>query len=149
MREILFRGKRKDNGEWVEGNLFFDPDLEKYTIFGYDYYTRDYALQREELMADVTAETVGQYTGLTDKNGVKIFEGDILKHDTNCPIEEYRFDYGYVFWYGEAQRYLRTSLLYKDDCCKISGVNRENYEVVGNIYNNPELLEGESDGTNK
>lgn len=123
MREILFRGKRKDNGEWVDGSLqcfkgvsIFDRDIKNFVV--------------------VHPETVGQYTGLTDKNGKKIFEGDIV----NCKTRNYKFVSFAVEWYqrdcrytigrgknGELQNYVMSSDF--------------EYEIIGNIHDNPELLE--------
>ena len=70
MREILFRGKRTDNGEWVYGLLGrYNADFECANI-----------IDEFELLVPVKTESVGQYTGLKDKNGRKIFEGDIVGH---------------------------------------------------------------------
>ena len=130
MREILFRGKRQDNGEWIEGCL-----LRVYErVCRGVYQPREYAIQSvEEWIAPhfVVAETVGEYTGLTDKNGKKIFEGDILSDgdDTYKVV----FDEG-VFRI-ENSHY--TTGVYV--AIYIDKINK----VIGNVYDNPELLEVE------
>ena len=128
MREILFRGKRIDNGEWVYG-AYMAHDYDGHTIFNQNL--EDGTLQGFE----VIPETVGQYTGLKDNNGVKIFEGDIFRDDEYFVIVKYFVDGGFSVdyrmpggrWinYGELYYYL------KDYECK----------VIGNIHDNPELLE--------
>ena len=132
-REILFRGKRVDNGEWVNGYLVkkIDPlytDIETHCIL---HQERDNCGCLMSLMTwtRVDVETIGQYTGLTDKNGVKIFEGDIIKYKENL------FEIKYS---TEQARYLvvLTNGVFDP-------VAMQNCEVVGNVFDNSELLKGE------
>ena len=120
MREILFRGQRFD-GVWFEGYFFAKPILEKYfIIIGEDQYM-------------VKPETVGQYTGLTDKNGLKIFEGDIVTIPDSKKMglpALIRYDYVRATFEVSRSGYNPLSLI---DA-------REFYEVIGNIHDNPELL---------
>ena len=129
MREILFRGKRKKGDKrWVEGDL-----LHGYS--GFVITNRYYAGSSFE----VVPETVGQYTGLTDKNGKKIFEGDIVSGhlDDLFPEDESRYEIAWID-YG----WHLTNLDGTVDTAEQDWVN-QNFEVIGNIYDNPELMEVE------
>ena len=158
MREILFRGKRKDNGEWVEG--YFSKRISALT----EYTTID----RKEVKAvynqgteymytrySVIPETVGQYTGLLDKNGTKIFEGDIVKCSDvdDCYYTEEKTEFFGVIKFeagafGVATK--ETLRIALDDWCEndnfVSLWELEwneyigNVEVIGSIHDNPELL---------
>lgn len=124
-REIIFRGKRIDNDEWTEGYLFKIWNR-TFLLWG---MTGDVPN-----MVEVKPETVGQYTGLTDKNGKKIFEGDIVKF-SHLVFDESRI--GVISYEMNVTGFV---LGHKGGYSWIVYPN-EFYEVIGNIYDNPELLE--------
>ena len=153
VREILFRGKRIDNGEWVEGNLFVsDTDGRTHILVG----TRRITIEWE-----VYPSTVGQFTGLIDKNGKRIFEGDIVRYTFDSPDDPTATENGLkvrtgrIFWSdwrasfavtagrnlsealnNDVARYVRGRQIYQ----YVRGANT--VEVIGNIHDNPEMLKG-------
>jgi uncharacterized phage protein (TIGR01671 family) len=145
MREILFRGKQVISDEWVEGFLViaedvFKPDNEK-TCFIIEADASYFGFGEFSGAERVDPETVGQFTGLTDKNGKKIFEDDIVKIQIGNIIK-----YGAVF-YGE--RAARIGIKDSTGEANFSFMQQpliKQYQiiVIGNIFDNPELLkEGE------
>lgn len=146
MREILFRAKRIDNGEWVEGDLRQDRDLETAYISGWDYYTTEGGLEREPFECEIKLETLCQYIGLKDKNGSRIWENDIVlcKKYIGGNFVDYCIEYGYVEMKHGAfgihrlnpDAYYRPFKDWLEDY---------EYEVIGNIFDNPELLKGDPD----
>lgn len=138
MREILFRGKRVDNGEWVKG----DPAGSICgTISKIEFY--DGLTDCETV--DVIPETVGQFTGLTDKNGTKIFEGDIVTYD-----KEYggkTREKGTVYWCDGA--FWVENVQNKEGYGLLGALVNYQLEIIGNIHDNPELLEVNNELQNK
>lgn len=144
-REILFRGKRVDNGEWIEG--FFAKSGDKTFILIDNDIAVGYVAMKE-----VIAETVGQFTGLTDKNGTKIFEGDILRGYKYPYLSEGHFNYYAEVIYFENCPAFGLYTFKNPNLNFIEGISQgntdfmdywecENWEVMGNIYDNPGLLE--------
>lgn len=142
MREILFRGKRVDNGEWVEGSLLTDDSLVNPKKWNYHIIGKNERRATERYW--VITETVGQYTGLTDKNGKKIFEGDIVKHFNNSDevsdIGVIYFDTEFMGWRRTTQGRFHRIMI---DTYKINPTCI--YEVIGNIHDNPDLLKEGAD----
>ena len=152
MREILFRGKRKDNKEWIVGCL-----IDAYAVPNYYSFITTHILDEPK---KVFRKTVGQYTGLTDKNGKGIFEGDIVRDistylvhlqyvesgiETKEDAEEYR-ESGAV----AVVRYDSSGEVGSCGCCYkhfvgtgfiATEVDLTQCEVIGNIHDNPELME--------
>ena len=130
MREILFRGKRIDNGEWVYGYYVTHSNVDR-NILHYISVTTERGMTFRKYY-DVDSSTVGQYTGLTDKNGKKIFEGDIVSGFFN-----HEKIVGYIFYGLDASFFIQRDGLFG------IGLNNASdwLEVIGNIHDNPELLE--------
>lgn len=125
MREIKFRGKRIDNGEWVYGCLTRYSDHMSYIVVDVTENNGTY---------QVLTETVGQYTGLKDKNSKEIYEGDILQDS---------YGIGEVAWIQEYCAFIIKSLpsiryYYLQSDGKLSRT-----EVIGNIYEHPHLMKGD------
>lgn len=155
MREILFRGKRKDNGEWVYGDLFNNYNYKKFIgeLIINDY--KGAACDRYEIgtsIEECITSTVGQYTGLTDKNGKKIFEGDMIKpfdDEIDKMVVEFCHGQFLLCLYGErgymAEYGWEESGNY--GCFEAEPLSSygDDIEIIGNIHDNPELLK-EGDG---
>lgn len=138
-REILFRGKCMDNGEWVEG--YYSPvNIPITGNMGHFINVGGYRA------VEIDPETVSQFTGLTDENGVKIFEGDIIKWKYLCNDH---LVYQVVYEKGTAGFVTRRNFNNRDgiDCYSDSVFDDDGdmSEVIGNIHDNPELLEVSSD----
>ena len=138
MREILFRGKRIDNGEWVEGAYFPDKNGDALICTNIIAGT---PIDESAMCITwgVDPATIGQYTGLTDRNGQKIFEGDVVLKRTYLGKKPFPVTFGGGMFHcgfggGSSTALHRYSLEDKQ------------IEVIGNIHDNPELMEGELDG---
>ena len=138
-REVLFKAKRKNNGEWVEGGFFKEPYTDKTFIIGWNSTGMGF-----NEFIEVNPETVCQYTGLTDKNGKEIWENDVITISAYS-YDEPEDDYTGIVIYSE---YCAGWCL-KDinhDCmilpiCDCAGSYITENHYIGNIFDNPELLE--------
>ena len=125
-REILFRGKRTDNGEWVYGNLIdSDSIVGKIVDFDEEYFI-------PEFWYKVDPETVGQFTGLTDKNGTKIFDGDIVRFYDDSEDE---LTNGVVVFNADFCSFCVSMKGHED----VMLMAHWQYEVIGSIYDNKEF----------
>ena len=137
MSEILFRGKRADNGEWIEGyyakqsnHACFAHEL-KYQHFIFKDVCLDFNLGGLQEF-EIIPETVGQYTGLTDKNGVRIFDGDIVE----CVSGGKQ---AVISWLKYSACF---GLSFDGWCCGFDDYDfsSNDFKVIGNIHDNPEIL---------
>lgn len=131
-REILFKAKRKDNGEWVEGY---------YAKLGYGNNTKHFIIQNVSLQEDISyfedieidIDTLCQYTGLTDKSGNRIWENDIVE----LPDENVYFK---CEWEKDTARFVLNGDRFTVD---FDDYREYEVEVIGNIFDNTDLLEVE------
>lgn len=129
MREILFKAKRMDNREWVKGWLF---KTQEHSYIAYDMqFDDDLFLSPQNIFIEVDTNTICQYTGLTDKNGNKIWENDVVKDKGICLLGSVEYDEEHGMYvinevndgYQNFQEFWSCT------------------EVIGNMFDNPELLE--------
>ena len=162
MREILFRGKT-EKAEWVEGGFLYDEEQN-------EAYIAEHFEDKSAYLRPIIPETVGQYTGLTDKHGKKIFEGDILKvkhgivgreeEKPKMPRNAYGLHYeenergmfGRWFYYRNYAVEYKAHGNSKGKYIVRNGSDQRDFtnslfynhdaEIIGNIHDNPELLKG-------
>lgn len=136
MREILFRGKEVADGKWIEGF---------YSAEEYNPYSGEVEhIPRIQIIGKcvslgVIPETVGQFTGLTDKNGKRIFEGDIVRYDVN--YHDMVISYDVENWGGWLYEDMDDNM----QAYSIYEFNLKDIAVIGNIHDNPDILKGGGD----
>lgn len=124
-REILFRGRRIDNGEWIEGDLIHPAkDFAKWMII---------KCIDGSMTEKVDPSTVCQYTGFTDEKGKKIFEGDIIQNSNSRYV---------IVYYDDTATFIRAKIDSNTTVYLSQFSMRNEFEVVGNRWDTPELLEG-------
>lgn len=126
-REILFKAKRIDNGEWVEGGYFSEPYTDKKFIICWN----SMGLGFNEFI-EIYPDTLCQYTGFTDKNGKKIWENDIVRNKKG--------DIGVAQWFEEHAAFMIWNKT-KNCVCYLAENDFSKIEVNGNVFDNLELLE--------
>lgn len=151
MREILFRGKRVDNGEWIRGDLITTPFIRNETqqniIYILDITKADYDcfedLVEDNGIFEVDPETVCQYTGLIDKNGKKIFENDIIECKRSNQHFRSQIEWDSTcggFMFQDTKEGSAVGL----DAILSYGIYND-FKLIGNIFDNSELLKGDKE----
>lgn len=139
----LFKAKRKDNGEWIQGNLITDETDDLKCFIGYIMGTDEDGIPHDIDVVLVDPDTICQCTGLKDKNGKLIFENDIVNGSIKRGVAFYRC---LVLWNECKARFDVRALgcnfpMTLDECTDDISMSGFDYEVVGNKFDNPELLE--------
>ena len=138
MREILFRAKRIDNGEWVSGYYVYDYAHNAHFIFKNQFVCpnciNDRRIDYSVCDYEIDPDTLCQYTGLKDKNGNRIWENDIVRIENSMDEGIGNIEFYGGMWYvdGEPSNSLHDIVEYDDG----------ELEVIGNIFDTPELLKG-------
>ena len=142
MREILFRGKRLDNGEWVEGDLVQICDGRRFIVNNRHGACIDdkgnFINTESPFVCKVAPATVGQYTGLMDKNGKRIFEGDVVQFQRVNALGWFTQRVGEVLFPFDDETPCFYVYATTGDAWDFYTI--ENIVVIGNTHDNPELL---------
>lgn len=142
MRVIKFRGKSIDEGKWVYGDLlqFYlngEPVKSNFSILPFEVEKIDeHAYENQPV--SICYDTIGQFTGMYDKNGYEIYDGDIIKITNSNEAKHVAY----------SDKEAAFGIQYSDGdffafAFDISGISEDCYEVIGNIHDNPELLKGD------
>ena len=148
MREIKFRGKSDNNGEWVYGQIVYKkclrdngmPEIyfkmwEEEYVYIYEDNSENNIEEYPTEFIEVIPETVGQFTGLYDKNNTPIYEGDIINNKNILEDINYEVIYDNGAFYGKRKNYWYPE---KNVFLKLYRIDKEDIEVIGNIFDNKE-----------
>ena len=148
-REILFRGKRIDNGGWINGDLITTPfirnETQEHITYILDITKADYDcfedLVESNGIFEVDSETVCQYTGLTDKSGRRIFENDVIECKRNNRHFQSQIEWDSIcggFMFQDTKEGSAVGL----DALLNGGIYND-FKIIGNIFDNPEFVKGD------
>jgi len=141
MKQIIFRAKRKDNGEWAQGSVIYDPDLDTYEILHYEHHVEGVTLYRDDLTHEVDPDTIGQFIWLRDKNQNMSFVGDIVRDTEGNLYSIYAGPGG--FGLCRTNKIAGNSFQTFTPLCDMKTISwyAKNIETIGNVHDNPDILQ--------